>query len=501
MTASLTPLPGKRACVIGAGLGGLALAIRLQAAGVDTVLVEARKTVGGCAWAVQKDGFTFDGGPTAWTDTAALGALWSLTGHDMADDVELLPITPFYRLNWPDGVNFDVTGNEAAMAAEVARIAPGDLEGYEDFLDYAASAYAEIFPRLDKGVARDIPSLLRSAPGFARLQAWRSLHAMAASRVRSDRLREALSVQAMVFGGNPFSTSAVYALAHMLERNGGVWWPKGGSAALAAAMARQFERIGGTLRLHDPVLNIATIGNRAHEVETQSGWRERFDAVASNADLVHSYRDLLGDTVRGPEMARKLVRKTYSPALFQVHFALEGSWPGIQHNTMLMGPRFKGLFEDIFEHGVLPADMLIHLHHPTVTDDTLAPPGKSVMRAMVPVANLGKLPIDWEAVGPLIEKRVLDEVGRRLIPDIHDRIITAFHYSPRDHALDFNAHAGAAFSLAPVRSQSALLRPPNRDARLRNFYLVGAGTHPGAGVPAVVASARATARLMLEDLK
>jgi phytoene desaturase len=273
------------------------------------------------------------------------------------------------------------------------------------------------------------------------------------------------------------------------------------SAALARAMARQFERLGGILRLHDPVLHIHTIGNRAHEVETQSGWRERFDAVASNADIVHSYRDLLGDTVRGPELARKLTRKRFSPALFQVHFALEGTWPGIPHNTLLMGPRFEGLFEDIYEHGVLPADMLIHLHHPTVTDDSLAPPGKSVFRAMIPVANLGKLPIDWEAVGPMIQQRILNEIGRRLIPDIHDRIISVFRHSPRDHALDLNAHLGAAFSLSPVRSQSALLRPPNRDSRLGNFYLVGAGTHPGAGVPAVVASARATARLMLEDMK
>jgi len=501
MTTPVPSLPGKRVCVIGAGLGGLALAIRLQAAGTQTVLVEAREAVGGCAWATTRDGFTFDGGPTAITDPASLGDLWALTGHDIAEDIELMPISPFYRLNWPDGTTFDVTGDETAMAAEVARIAPGDLAGYEDFLDYAAAAFAEVHPRLDKGIARDVSALLRALPAFARLQAWRSLHAIASSHVRSDRLREALSVQTLVFGGNPFTTSAVYALVHTLERQGGVWWPRGGSAALARAMARQFERLGGILRLHDPVLHIHTIGNRAHEVETQSGWRERFDAVASNADIVHSYRDLLGDTVRGPELARKLTRKRFSPALFQVHFALEGTWPGIPHNTLLMGPRFEGLFEDIYEHGVLPADMLIHLHHPTVTDDSLAPPGKSVFRAMIPVANLGKLPIDWEAVGPMIQQRILNEIGRRLIPDIHDRIISVFRHSPRDHALDLNAHLGAAFSLSPVRSQSALLRPPNRDSRLGNFYLVGAGTHPGAGVPAVVASARATARLMLEDMK
>jgi phytoene desaturase len=230
MTTPVPSLPGKRACVIGAGLGGLALAIRLQAAGTQTVLVEAREAVGGCAWATTRDGFTFDGGPTAITDPASLGDLWALTGHDIAEDIELMPISPFYRLNWPDGTTFDVTGDETAMAAEVARIAPGDLAGYEDFLDYAAAAFAEVHPRLDKGIARDVSALLRALPAFARLQAWRSLHAIASSHVRSDRLREALSVQTLVFGGNPFTTSAVYALVHTLERQGGVWWPRGGTA-------------------------------------------------------------------------------------------------------------------------------------------------------------------------------------------------------------------------------------------------------------------------------
>jgi phytoene desaturase len=282
--------------------------------------------------------------------------------------------------------------------------------------------------------------------------------------------------------------------------DGGVWCAKGGTNRLIAGMVAQFERLGGTLRLHDPVRHVHTLGDRATEVEAMSGWRERFDAVASNADLMHTYRDLLVGTPRGPQMAGKLARKRFSPSLFIVHFGLEGSWPGIPHHTVLFGPRYKGLLEDIYDHGVLPQDFSIYLHHPTVTDPSLAPPGKSTFYALIPVANQGKLPIDWDQIGPMMEKRVLDEVGRRLIPDIHDRIVTKFHYAPRDFALDLNAWQGSAFSLEPILTQSAWLRPHNRDDKLRNFYLVGAGTHPGAGIPGVVGSAKATAQLMLEDL-
>ncbi len=326
-------------------------------------------------------------------------------------------------------------------------------------------------------------------------------HLLDASFVRHEKLREAFSFHTLLVGGNPMTASALYALIHKLEMTGGVWWAKGGTNRLVAAMVTHFERLGGTMRLHDPVLHVHTLGDQATEVGTMSGWKERFDAVASNADIMHTYRDLLADTVRGPRMARRLARKRFSPSLFIVHFGIEGSWPGIPHHTILFGPRYKGLLDDIFEHGVLPQDFSIYLHHPTVTDPSLAPPGKSTFYALIPVANQGKLPIDWDQAGPLIEKRILDEVGRRLIPDIHDRIVTKFHYAPRDFALDLNAWQGSAFSLEPILTQSAYFRGHNRDDKIRNFYLVGAGTHPGAGIPGVVGSAKATARLMLEDLK
>ena len=269
---------------------------------------------------------------------------------------------------------------------------------------------------------------------------------------------------------------------------------------LVEALVARFAALGGTLRLHDPVVEIRTIGNRASEVQCQSGWRQHFDAVASSADALHTYRDLLGDSPRGTAQAARLREADFAPSAFTVHFALEGTWPGIPHRQVLLGPRFRGLVDDLFEHGVLPHDSAIVLTHPSVTDPTMAPPGKSVLSATVPVANLGQLPIDWEAVRPLIEERVLGEIGRRLVPDIHDRIVTRFSTTPRDLALELNLHLGAAWGLAASPLQSGPLRLAHRDRKLPNVYLAGASTHPGAGFAGVLAGAKAAATLMLEDL-
>jgi phytoene desaturase len=490
----------KRACVIGAGFGGLALAIRLQSAGVATTIVEARDKPGGRAYFWEKDGFTFDAGPTVITDPACLEELWALSGHHLAEDVELMKVMPFYRLNWPDGTNFDYSNDEESLAREINRVAPGDLAGYHSFLRYSAGVYQEGYVKLGAKPFLDFRSMIQAAPALAKYQAWRSVYSIVSKYITSEKLREALSFHTLLVGGNPMKTSAIYALIHKLEMDGGVWWARGGTNRLVAGMVRLFERLGGTIRLHDPVVQIDTLGDRVTRIETQSGWTERFDAIASNADIMHSYRDLLGGNQRGKDNSRSLARKTYSPSLFVVHFGIEGSWPGIPHHMILFGPRYKGLLDDIYDHGVLPRDFSIYLHHPTVTDPSMAPEGKSTFYALVPVAHMGKLAIDWEQIGPLLEKRILDEVGRRLIPDIHDRIVTKFHYAPRDFALDLNAHLGSAFSLEPTLTQSAWFRGHNRDDVLKNFYLVGAGTHPGAGIPGVVGSAKATAGLMLGDL-
>lgn len=491
----------RRAVVIGAGIGGLALGIRLQSAGMDTIIIEARDKPGGRAYFWEKDGFTFDAGPTVITAPDALRELWRLSGRDISDDVTLMPVAPFYRLNWADGTSFDYSNDDRVLRAEIAKLNAEDIDGYRRFLAYSAAAYDEGYVKLGSTPFTDLGTMARAAPALIRHEAWRSVYSKVSSFVKNEKLREALSFHTLLIGGNPMTTSAIYALIHTLERSGGVWWAKGGTNRLVAGMAALFERIGGVLRLDDPVERIETRGDRVTGVVTKSGFRAEADAVASNADVMHSYRDLLKESRSAQRSAERLAKRKFSPSLFLVHFGIKGTWPGIPHHMVLFGPRYRGLLDDIYQHGVLPADCAIYLHHPTVTDPSVAPEGHSAFYALAPVPHLGKFPADWQEIAPLVEKRILDEVGRRLIPDIQDRIVTRFSYAPTDFAADLNAHLGSGFGLEPRLTQSAWFRTHNRDPDISNLYFVGAGTHPGAGIPGVVASAKATAGLMLEQGK
>ncbi|HKX87768.1 MAG TPA: phytoene desaturase [Sphingopyxis sp.] len=487
----------RRAIVVGAGFGGLALAIRLQSAGVETTIVEARDRPGGRAYHWTREGFTFDAGPTVITDPPCLEELWALSGQDMAADVDLVPVMPFYRLNWPDGTNFDYSNDEAALRAEIARLNPADVAGYERFLTYSKGVYEEGYVKLGAVAFLDFAAMIRAAPALMKYQAWRSVYSVVASHVQDERLRQALSFHSLLVGGNPMTTSAIYALIHTIEKQGGVWFARGGTNALVSGMVRLFERLGGTLRLGDPVTGIETAGDRVTGVATTRGWHGEADMVATNADLMHSYRDIL-DHPRGAKAARSLSRKRWSPSLFVVHFGVKGDYPGIAHHSILFGPRYRGLLNDIYG-GKVPEDFSLYLHHPSITDPAMAPPGHSTFYALAPVAHLGKAKADWDGdFGARFADAILEEVERRVAPGLRARLVTRFHYTPADFGRDLSAHLGSAFSLEPLLHQSAYFRAHNRDDRISNLYFVGAGTHPGAGIPGVVGSAKATAQLMLE---
>ncbi|KTF70455.1 phytoene desaturase [Sphingomonas sp. HT-1] len=490
----------RRAAVIGAGFGGLALAIRLQSAGVDTTLIEARDKPGGRAYYWDRDGFIFDGGPTVITDPDALKELWRLSGHDISEDVTLKPVTPFYRLSWPDGTTFDYTNDDAVLAGEIAKLDASDIAGYRKFLEYSERVYQEGYVKLGAKAFLDFKSMLKAAPALMQNQAWRSVYSIVSSFVKNEKLREALSFHTLLVGGNPMATSSIYALIHKLERDGGVWWAEGGTNRLVAGMIRHFERLGGAVRIGDPVDEILTLGDRVTGLRTKSGFELEVDAVASNADIVHSYRDLLRNSRSARRTAGRLVNKRFSPSLFVVHFGLRGTFPDIPHHMILFGPRYKGLLDDIYTHGVISEDFSLYLHHPSASDASMAPEGHSTFYVLAPVPHLGKFPADWSEVGPILEQRILAEVQRRLIPDLADRIVTKFHYAPTDFRDDLAAHHGSGFSLEPILTQSAWFRVHNRDDAISNLYFVGAGTHPGAGIPGVVGSAKATAELMLGEM-
>jgi phytoene desaturase len=488
----------KKAAVIGSGFGGLALAIRLQSAGVETTIIEARDKPGGRAYFWEKDGHVFDAGPTVITDPACLSELWELTGADMAQDVELVPVSPFYRLSWPDGTTFDYLDDDEQLARQIAALDPADVEGYRRFLRYSEGVYAEGYEKLGAVPFLDFKSMLRAAPQLARYQAWRSVYSVVSRFVRNEKLRQALSFHTLLVGGNPMTTSAIYALIHKLERDGGVWFAKGGTNRLVSGMVRHFERLGGSVRLADPVASIATKNDRATIVSTGSGWSGEFDAVASNADVVRTYEMLRHS--RGQRASGRLKRKRFSPSLFVVHFSTEGSWPDIPHHSILFGPRYGGLLKEIYGGSALPQDPSIYLHHPTATDPSMAPEGRSTFYALAPVPHLGRTAFDWDVEGPRYARRVLEILEQRTMPGLTKRLGEVFHFGPAEFEQELNSHLGSAFSLEPVLTQSAYFRVHNRDDVIRNLYFVGAGTHPGAGIPGVVGSAKATAGLMLEDL-
>ncbi len=486
------------AAVIGSGFGGLALAIRLQSAGIATTIIEARDKPGGRAYYWEKDGHIFDAGPTVITDPDCLKELWSLSGASIEDDVDLVPVSPFYRLSWPDGTSFDYLNDDRRLTEQIEALNPADVEGYRRFLEYSAGVFREGYEKLGAVPFLDFKSMLAAAPQLARYQAWRSVYSIVSSFVRNEKLRQALSFHTLLVGGNPMTTSAIYALIHKLERDGGVWFAKGGTNALVRGMVRHFQRLGGTLRVGDPVAEIEAGEGRAQGVRTRSGWRERFDAVASNADVLRTY-EMLGHK-RGSGASAKLRRKRYSPSLFVVHFSTHGEWPDVPHHTILFGPRYRGLLRDIYRGSRLADDPSLYLHHPTATDPDMAPPGKSTFYVLAPVPHLGKAPLNWEAEGPRYRDRILEILEDRMMPGLRSRLDTVFHFGPREFESELNSHLGSAFSLEPILTQSAWFRVHNRDDVIPNLYFVGAGTHPGAGIPGVVGSAKATARLMIEDL-
>jgi phytoene desaturase len=341
--------------------------------------------------------------------------------------------------------------------------------------------------------------MLRAAPALVRLQAWKSVYGKVSEFIADEHLREAFSFHSLLVGGNPFSASSIYALIHALERRWGVWFPRGGTHALVRAMVRLFENLGGIFRPSTPVAAIETMGNRATGVRLADGEFLPFDGIASNADLVHTYARLLAAHPRGRAFGGKMAKKRHSMSLFVTYFGLKRHHPQLAHHTVLFGRRYRELIAEIFNGPALPADFSLYLHAPSRSDPSLAPPGHDAFYVLSPVPHLGTANLDWNVVGPAYRDRILAYLETRCIPGLASDLVTSRMLTPFDFRDELNAHLGSAFSLEPILTQSAWFRAHNRDDVIDNLYIVGAGTHPGAGVPGVIGSAKATASLMLAE--
>lgn len=494
-------MTSRRVAIVGSGFGGLAAAIRLQAAGMNTVLFEARDKPGGRAYVYEDDGFVFDAGPTVITAPETLEEVFAAAGRRLSDYVELIPVTPYYRLVWDDGDTFDYGPDERAMLAEIEKRRPEDVAGYLRFVEHSRKVFQKGYEELVAVPFQRLGDMLRVAPDLVRLRADRSVYDTVARFVSDPHVRQALSFHSLLVGGNPFDTSSIYTLIHYLEKKWGVFFPRGGTGALVRAMVRLYEELGGEVRLSEPVLEVtleAGGGKTVHRLRTRTGARD-FDAVVSNADVHHTYSRLYRGHPAAARRTRKLERLDWSMSLYVLHFGVDRIYDGLAHHTVVFGPRYRGLLDDIFHGSTLPDDFSLYLHSPTVTDRSLAPPGCSTFYVLSPVPHLGHAAVDWPAASEAYGDRILASL-ERLMPDLRRHIVTRRAFTPADFASELGALHGSAFSVAPTLTQSAWFRPHNRDDDIPGLYLVGAGTHPGAGLPGVVSSAKATAALVLADL-
>jgi phytoene desaturase len=477
------------AVVIGSGFGGLAAAVRLGARGYRVTVLEKLDKPGGRAYVFEQDGFVFDAGPTIVTAPFLFEELWEMCGRRMADDVELRPVDPFYRMRFSDGTTFDYNGDPETMRRRVAELSPDDVEGYERYMEASREIFRIGFQELGHVHFGSILDMARVAPDLIRLRGDRSVYGTVARYVKDERLRIMLSFHPLLIGGNPFRASSVYCLISYLERHWGVHFAMGGTGALAKGLARLIEGQGNRIRYQAQVQEIEVENGRAAGVRLTTGERIPAEIVVSNADSAYTYRHLLPARARKRWTDRKLDRSRYSMSLFVWYFGTRRRYEDTAHHTILLGPRYKELIEDIFERKILAEDFSLYLHRPTATDPSLAPEGCDTFYVLSPVPHLDA-GIDWSEMGPVYRDRIADFLERTELPDLRNQIVSERMITPQDFQDRLLSVRGAAFGLEPRLMQSAWFRPHNKSEDVEGLYLVGAGTHPGAGLPGVLSSAR-----------
>lgn len=514
-----------RAIIIGAGFGGLAAAIRLQVRGYQVVLVEALEQAGGRGRVFVQDGFTFDAGPTILTAPFLIDELFELAGKRASDYVHIVPCDPFYRIQFDDGSVFNYTGDAAQQEEEVRKFCPADVSGYRRFAEHSDRILKRAFIELADQPFSNVSDMIRVAPDLIRLRADRSVYPMVARHLTDDRLRQVFSFHPLLVGGNPFDTSSIYSMIHSLERRWGVHFALGGTGALVAALVRLFEELGGQIRYRSRVEEILctsaerplapdmcrTLGIDPEQqsspqkpvavgVRLESGEILPARIVVTNGDVANTYMKQVHPTYRRKWTDSRLKRMRYSMGLFVMYFGTNRTYPNLAHHTIVLGPRYRELLKDIFHRKVLAEDFSLYLHAPTRTDPSLAPPGHECFYVLSPVPNLAGA-VDWPSVRERYAEAILQSLEiPSLCPEVRKHIVTRRILTPVEFESDYGAYLGSAFQFEPVLTQSAWFRPHNVSEDVQGLYFVGAGTHPGAGVPGVLSSAKVLDRVIPKTL-
>jgi phytoene desaturase len=484
-----TPDPRPHAIVIGSGFGGLAAAIRLGARGWRVTVLEKLDAPGGRAYVYRQDGFTFDAGPTIITAPYLLEELWTLCGRRMADDLDLRAMNPFYQIRFDDGTVMNCSADLDATRAEIARIAPEDLPGFERFIAVSERIFDIAFAKLADQPFHQLSTLLAAVPDMMKLGGWRTVYGKVSDYFTNDKLRIAFSFHPLLIGGNPLTTTAYYCLIAHLERLHGVHYAMGGMGAVVNGLVGLIEGQGSRLRYHAEVEQITVKDGQVTGVRLRGGEHIAADVVVSNADVGWTYSKLLSEHPRRRWTDAKVARTRYSMSLFVWYFGTNRRFDDVYHHTMVLGPRYRELLTDIFKRKKLAKDFSLYLHRPTATDPSLAPPGCDSFYVLSPVPHLGS-GTDWSEQAEPYRAAIQKRLEETMLPGLGDSIVTSRMLTPQDFRDRLLSVNGAAFSLEPQLFQSAWFRPHNVSEEVGSLFLVGAGTHPGAGVPGVVSSAK-----------
>lgn len=489
----------KKIVIVGSGFGGLSAAIRLQARGLDVTMLEKNVMVGGHAYQLKKNGYTFDMGPSLITAPHIIRSVFSAAGKRLEDYVDMVKLDPFYRIYFHDGTHIDYSDDAQKMKSQMAVFRPSDSNNYDRFMRECGSIYdAVISGGLGATPFTDLKTMIGFVPRALKLKALYPAYYFVNRHFKDPRHTFTFSFHPLFIGGNPFRAPSVYLMIPYLEKVGGVWFAKGGMYSLVKAFEKIFLELGGTIETNAEVKEIFVKGRRARGVFA-NGEYYLADAVISNADWAHTNKDLIKPEHRRIWSNRKIEKLDYSMSAFLLYIGVRKQYPQLLHHTLILSKRYRELIEDIFDRKILPDDFSMYLHAPSRTDPSMAPPGCESLYVLIPVPNLDAK-LDWRVMAKPYTNKILKFLEEEFkLQDFRKHIEVLEIFTPEDFKKKQNAHLGSAWGVEPKLTQTAYFRPHNRSEDIERLYFVGAGTHPGAGLPGVMLSAEATEKLVVAD--
>lgn len=488
----------KKALIIGSGFGGIASALRLKKIGFEVTLVERLDMLGGRARVFQKGGYRHDAGPTVITAPFLFEELFELYNKNLKDHLNFVPLDPWYRFYFHNGKTFDYRPSIDDTNKEIEKFDARDVQGYRDLLETSKDIFKIGFEKLSDQPFSSFWEMAKQVPSLVKLKSYLTVGQLVNSKLKNEFLRKAFSIHPLLVGGNPFTTTSIYALIHYLERKWGVFFCMGGTGKIVQELERLMIENDITIKKNTDITKIKVKSNRATGVITSTGDEIDADVVICNADPPTVYKEMLD-----PQFSKKALIKPekftqYSMGLYVLFFGSKKQYPSVAHHTIWMAERYKELLNDIFDKRILTKDFSLYLHRPTATDETFAPTGKDSFYVLCPVPNL-KADIDWEKEGPRLRDKIVNALSETIMPDLEKNIEEDFWMTPQDFKNDYRSMHGAGFSIAPIFSQSAWFRYHNKDKKISNLYFSTAGSHPGAGIPGVLCSAKVVEKLIKKD--